>query len=104
MLADHEVLHDRYGLKQLGLLERAGNTSGNDGVGRQAQQIDTAEGNRSPFRMIEAADAIEHGGLAGPVGPNETEDLAFIDIERDIVEGDDAPKTLGERLYLELHP
>ena len=41
----------------------------------------------APLRRLEdARDDLEHGGLAGPVGPHQPEGLAPLDLEADVVQ------------------
>ena len=45
---------------------------------------------RAAGRLVEAGDAVEHGGLAGAVRPDQRGDLAALGGEGQIVDGDDA--------------
>jgi hypothetical protein len=55
--------------------------------------------------MIEAADDLEQRGLAGSVGPDDADQLARRDIERDLAVGDDAAEPLGDtRNCQHVHP
>ena len=46
-------------------------------------------------------DAIDQGGLARPVGPDDSQDFAGLQIEADMIEGQYAPKGLGDFLHLQ---
>ena len=54
----------------------------------------------SPVRVVEAAYAIEQGGLAGAIGPNKTHDLARPNLKRYVVQGDDPAERLSDAAYL----
>ena len=47
---------------------------------------------------IEAADDAQDGALAGPVGPDDAEDLALADLEAQVVDGDQAAEVLADVL------
>src|SRR5690606_41686169 len=44
---------------------------------------------RAPLRLVEAADDVEDGGLAGPVGADECRHLPFRQAEGDVRDGGD---------------
>jgi hypothetical protein len=54
-------------------------------LGSRAGRGENAPGGRT----VEARQAIEQGRLAGSVRPDQADDLTRLDIERDVVEGDD---------------
>ena len=47
-------------------------------------------------RRVEAGDDVERRRLAGAVRPDQARDLPRLDVERDAVEGDDAPEAQGD--------
>src|SRR6185437_3061340 len=47
-------------------------------------------------RLVEAGDAVEHGGLAGAVRPDQRGDFAALGAKRQLVDGDDAAEPHGE--------
>ena len=52
-------------------------------------------------RLVEAGDAVEHGGLAGAVRPDQRGDGAALDVEGQIVDGDEAAEAHGQMLDAE---
>ena len=52
-------------------------------------------------RLVEAGDAVEHGGLAGAVRPDQRGDVLAPDIEGHIVDGDEPAEAHGQVLDLE---
>src|SRR6266478_8804446 len=52
-----------------------------------------AHAHRARCRFVKAGDAVEHGGLAGAVRPDQGGNLAPLGIERQVVDGDDAAET-----------
>ena len=50
---------------------------------------------------VQARDDVERRRLAGAVRPDQARDLAFLDVERHAVEGDDAAEAQGDVPYLE---
>jgi hypothetical protein len=53
------------------------------------------------LRAIDAADHIQHCGLAGAVGPDQPADLPRRDRQRDAIEGLDAPEGDRDRADIE---
>ena len=100
--ADQQVLQHGGVLEQLDVLKGAGNAQPRDLVRRllgQAQGalwpgvVDHARGGR-----VDAADQVEHGGLASAVGADQGEDLAALDVEADLVHGQHAAKAHAQVL------
>ena len=50
------------------------------------------------IRLVESSDDVEGRRLARAVRADQSEDLTLGDVERDVVEGDDAPEAAGEVL------
>src|SRR6185295_3321804 len=67
----------------------------------EADQARAVEADRALARRVETCDQVEHGGLAGPVGPDQADDLAGGDDEVETAHRDETPETLGESLDLE---
>ena len=86
----HHVLEQRHGGKQREVLERASDSEVGDLVSRHGQQIFAVEHHGSAGRFVDATDDVEHGGLAGTVGSDQTTDLTGLDGERQTVESDDS--------------
>ena len=126
VLGDQQILEHRHAREQPDVLERAGDprAAGDEIVrhaleqeqravaARQAARVakgqrieivpygGVAMGERDPpfARLVEAGDAVEHGGLAGAVRPDQRGDVAAPDGERQAVDGDEAAEPHGEML------
>src|SRR5437899_2381731 len=59
-------------------------------MGGLRQQGGALEGDRARRRDVETAQAVEQGGLARAVRPDQTHDLSGLDVERDPVQCEDA--------------
>ena len=69
-----------------------------DLVRRELQQVLAVVEDRAGIRLVESRDDVEGRRLARAVGPDQAEDLTLGDVERDVVEGDDAPEAASEVL------
>jgi hypothetical protein len=58
-------------------------------VGRVGER-DAVDLDRPARRLVEVADDRQQRGLARPGGPGEDDELARLELERDVLEGDDA--------------
>src|SRR5690606_25159166 len=76
-------------------LEGAGDAAPRDLVRGQAGNALSRQAYLAAGRRQRAGDQVEHGGLARPVRPDQAEDLAFADVEADIVDGDEAAELLA---------
>jgi hypothetical protein len=80
----HEVVERAQTGVEGDVLEGAGQAQGSDGVGRRLGQVGLAFEEDAPFlRPIEAADAVEDGGLARAVGADDGADFAGVHVEAD---------------------
>ena len=52
-------------------------------------------------RLVDAGDAVEGRGLAGAVGADEGHYLAAVDLQREVVDGDDAAELHGDVLHVQ---
>ena len=92
---------------RLFFLEMAGARPGSDAIADAPVTsldhvvVETAEPDRAGRRRDGAGDHVDDGGLAGPVRPQKTDDLARRHGEARIVDGDDAAEALGEAGYVE---
>ena len=100
--ADQKVLQHGGVLKQLDVLEGAGDAQPRNlvwcliGQAHRALRpgvVDHARGGR-----VDAADQVEYRGLASAVGANQGEDLAALDVEADLVDGQHAAKAHAQVL------
>ena len=89
--ADQQVLQDGGVLEQLDVLERARDPQAGDAVRWLGCQLDHPVGagvvDMAGGGGVDAADEVEHRGLAGAVGADQGEHLALVDIEADIADG-----------------
>src|SRR5262249_19770856 len=84
--ADHDVVEHRHVAEQGEVLKRAADPeagAGGDGAGGRRPAL-VAQPARAG--AIAAGDAVEHRGLAGPVGPDDGEDLALLHLEADVAQ------------------
>jgi hypothetical protein len=90
MSADADVVEHREIGKQCDVLEGAADADFGDPVRRPRQDAHPFHQDVARARLIESREAIEERGLAGAVGPDQTEDLALMHVERHAIQGDDA--------------
>ena len=69
--ADQHVVEHAQRAEQLGRLVGAGDAGARDLPGRRAGQLAAAEPDAAGVGAVEAADHVEHGGLAGAVGADQ---------------------------------
>ena len=62
-------------------------------------RVDAERLHPSPGPVAEALEDLDGGGLAGPVGPEEREDLALFHLEADIAYGHGVAVRLGQALH-----
>src|SRR5262249_3776640 len=91
--ADEDVLENRHRPEDVDVLERAGDAAPHDRVRRLAQEALAREDDRARVGLVEAGDQVEERRLAGAVRPDQPDDLAGLDVERHVVDGDDAAET-----------
>ena len=102
VLRHNQVLEDGHALEEADILEGAGDASvfGDPEVEETLEQELPAfvvnEAHHALGRLVEAGDAIEDGGLAGPVGANERGDVAAPRNERKVADGDKSTETHGQ--------
>ena len=107
MHADQHVLGHRHVIEEALVLERAGDAEAGNDVGGEAGDLPAPviEPNPAGGRRIDAADEVEDRRLAGAVGPDETDDLALVDSQGEIVHGPEAAEVLRQAFSLEKrHP
>ena len=85
--ADHHVLQRRHLAEQPDVLEGAGDAHAGDLVPLDAAQRRAVEDHRAGGGPVDTGDRVEAGGLACTVRPDQAEDLAAADVERDRVQG-----------------
>src|SRR4029453_16041528 len=91
-----DVLEDRELAERPGDLEGAGEPAMADRVRGGARDLVVLEADGAGGRGQRSRDAVETGGLARAVRPDEPEDLALLHLEGDRVERGEAAELLGE--------
>src|SRR5712675_2085716 len=99
VLRDHQIFERGHAGEQPDVLEGARHLCqlGNPEI-VQPLELDGAavkmrHPHRAQCRFVETGDAVEHGGFAGAVRPDQGGDLAPLGVERQIADGDDAAET-----------
>src|SRR5207248_8026877 len=94
MPSDLDVLEHRHAREELDVLERPRDAPADDPVGRRSQQALAGEGDLARIRAVQAGDQVEERRLAGAVRADQPGNLALLDREPDVVDGDDAAEPL----------
>jgi len=95
MGADLDVIQDRHRSEQSRTLEGAADAERGNVRGRASAQGSSLQPDVAAHRPIEPAQAIEQGGLAGAIRPNQSDDAAFACGEGDGFERHDAAEAHG---------
>src|SRR5690606_14140066 len=82
-------------------LERAGHPQPGDAMRRKAGDVAAREEHRAVVALEGPRDDVEGGRLAGAIGPDQSEDLAFSHLERQTVESAQATEALPDVYQLE---
>src|SRR6185312_9022331 len=98
---DMQVLHDGQAAERLGQLKTARQAEPRALIGRHAVERVAVETHAAAIVLQRAGEAVDQRALARPVGTDEADALAFFDIERDVVERDEAAEMLAEATNLE---
>ena len=93
--AHQDVLKHRHFHEQLGLLEGTHQAVPRDAVQGPARDVGAVVDDAPGARRQDAADDVEEGGLAGAVGPDQTENLTWLDGEVDAAERRKAAEVLA---------
>jgi hypothetical protein len=96
MCPDQHVVAHAELAEQRDVLERAADAQACHAVARQPGQPGAVERDMASAGPIEAADAVEQRGLAGPVGTDQAADLVAPDIEGDAVQRHHAAEAHGD--------
>src|SRR5262249_30941069 len=95
---EHHVLENREPAKWPGNLEGAPDAQVDDSMRRQPGDLVALETDRAAVGREGPREHVEDRALAGAVGPDEAEDLAGLDVERDVGDGGEAAEALGQPL------
>jgi hypothetical protein len=87
--AGHHVFEDGERREERHVLERAGQPPARDLVRGHREEVAPVEPHGAVARLVEPAEHVEERGLAGAVRPDERTDRAGLDVEGELVEGDD---------------
>src|SRR4029079_7018559 len=93
--ADRDILQHGHVGYQLDVLEGPGNAELDDFLRWRVIDLGAEHGDRAAARGQDAGNEVEGRALAGAVGTDQGDDLARPDIERDVVDGDDAAELLS---------
>src|SRR5207302_1529837 len=99
--ARHDVVEHAHALEQGDVLERARDAEGRDVRRRQVRAIPSLERDPAFVRVIEPADGVEQGRLAGAVGADDRHDLPPRDAQADPVDGDERAESHADAGHLE---
>src|SRR5439155_24941476 len=94
--AQHQVVEHGHALEQGDVLEGAREAERRDAARREGRDVLALDDDPARVGVVEAADHVEHGRLAGAVGPDHREDLALLDIEAHLRHGLDAAERLRD--------
>jgi hypothetical protein len=86
VLGHQHVVQHAEAREELHVLEGARDAQVGDLVGTQMRDVVLEEADASAGGPIESRDAAEDGGLAGPVGTDQPDELAVVDLEVDVDE------------------
>ena len=70
-------------------------------MGRELEEVVAVEGHRAGGGVVDPADDVEQGGLAGAVRSDQATDLARFDVEGQIAQGDDASEPHRDVTYIQ---
>ena len=94
--AQADVVQDAQLLEQADILKGPGNPGGGDAVAAPVADVLAPEGDPAGADGEDPGDEIEHGGLAGAVGPDEPHQLPGENLQGKIGQGLEAAETVGE--------
>jgi hypothetical protein len=97
----HDVVEHAHVPEQLDVLEGAGDAEPGHGAWRPARNVLAAEADAT-LAAVDAADAVEHAGLAGAVGADQREQLRRLDGEGHGLEHGEAAEAQAQALDVEL--
>src|SRR5215471_14070009 len=94
--ADQQVLQHGSVLEEFDVLEGAGDAAPGDRVWWHARNVFASEHQLAADRLVDAADQVENGALAGAVRTNDGEDFALSHVEGHSIDGANATKGDGK--------
>src|SRR5262245_834788 len=96
-----DVVEHRHAVEQRYVLEGAADANLGNGMAAVAKDRAAFEPDIAVVWNVETAQAVKERRLAGAVGPDETGDLARLDIEGNAIEGHDAAEADGNIAHAE---
>ena len=87
VLADHHVLEDGHGGEEADVLEGPCHAQLQDLVGTESHDVLPVEDDRALVRRLHPRDQVEKGCLPGPIGPDDADYLALVDMQLQAVYG-----------------
>src|SRR5438309_2833371 len=101
MAPDAHVVEARHEVEESDVLECSRDAQPRHLVRLRAGDVATVENYTTCCRLEESRNVVEQRGLAGPVGADQGEDLAALDVQAHVVDRDQPAKALGEVRELE---
>jgi hypothetical protein len=101
MARQQQVFEQGGVLEQLDILKGAGYAQRGDTVRRYVGDVAILKNEAASSWLVDAANQVEDGRLAGPIGTDDGEYFALAHSEADVVDGADAPEVDNEFLCLE---
>ena len=86
------VKHGQF-LKKSNILKSSGDAQGSTLIGSQAGDISVAEVDMATGGPEDTGKQVEYSGLAGPVGPDQTDQFTPADLDAIICQGGDAAES-----------
>ena len=84
--AHHQVFSDRHSGQDAAAFRRLGDAGADDLVGPIGVNLRAVKGDRALARLDDAGDGLQQGRLAGAIGADQSDDLAFLDGQSDAMQ------------------
>src|SRR5699024_8655439 len=101
VLGHQKVFEHRQPLEQANVLKRAYQTMLRHLVAGHAGNVCAVHLDSAAAGLVEPANAVEHGGLSGTIGADDGKYLVTVDLEIDVVDGQQAAESHDEIGYLQ---
>jgi len=98
MSTDHDILNDGEFLEEADILEGTCDTHPTDLMSRIPGNLLIIEPNLSRGRNIKTGHIVEQGGLASPIGSDETGDQSTFHLKINFIDGNNASVSSGKSL------
>jgi hypothetical protein len=97
--AKQHVLPHTHAAEQRQVLKGAADAQFGYTVTGQTLQRLPVKHDGAALEVVQAGQAVEQGGLAGPVGADQADDLTRVDLEGNAVQGDDTAEAHADIPY-----